>query len=448
VSTPSDFGLRSEPPSHPELLDWLARRFVADGWSVKKLHRLIMSSYVYQQGSGFGVQGSGVRDRELEVSQGMREGAQGRGRESAMRDPQLVDPGNRLLWRMNPRRLDFEAMWDSLLAVSGQLDLRMGGRPDAVLEYSPSGRRRAVYRFTDRLNVPNLFRTFDVASPDTHSPERHLTTVPQQALFLMNSTFMAEQARSLAGRLQALAAERKEERIEWLYRLLFGRSPSLRERELGCQLADAPLAEPVVTKPRAWFYGYGQYDRDTQRLENFRALDHFSGVSWQGGSSLPDPETGRLSLTASGGHAGIDQRHAAVRRWVAPTDGTVEITGKLVHKEEVGDGIRAYIVAAGTELAAWSVRRMEVETSLKGLTVKQGDTLDFVVECRGDAAGDEFLWAPVIRRTANANASKDPDTTAEWNAAKDFAGPPAVPLTPWEKYVQVLLLSNEFVFVD
>ena len=169
VRTPGDFGTKGEPPTNPELLDYLATRFIQDGWSVKKLHRLIMLSSAYQQTSD---------DRP---------------------DAEKLDPENRLVWRMNRRRLDFEALRDSLLAAAGQLDSTMGGH-SVELSTPPFAKRRAVYGFIDRQNLPGVFRTFDFATPDTTSAQRHVTTVPQQALFMMNSPFVVEQARALVAK--------------------------------------------------------------------------------------------------------------------------------------------------------------------------------------------------------------------------------------------------------
>jgi hypothetical protein len=202
VRTPSDFGLRGEPPTHPELLDWLAATFVEDGWSIKKLHRLILLSNTYQQAS---------RD-----------------------DPRLnqLDPDNRLLARMNRRRLDLEALRDSLLFVAGRLDTTMGGRA-VELTTAPFSTRRSVYGFIERQNLPGLFRTFDFASPDTSSPQRYTTTVPQQALFLMNSPFVIEQARHLLQRSDVAAPGTAEAKIQRLYQLAYGRAADADEMALG-----------------------------------------------------------------------------------------------------------------------------------------------------------------------------------------------------------------------
>jgi hypothetical protein len=202
VRTPSDFGLRGDPPTHPELLDWLAATFMHNGWSIKKLHRLIMLSNTYQQASGV--------------------------------DPRLLqmDPDNRLLARMNRQRLDFEAMRDSLLVVAGRLDTLMGGRA-VELTTTPFTTRRTVYGFIDRQNLPGLFRTFDFASPDTSTPQRYTTTVPQQALFLMNSPFVIEQARHFLQRPDVAEQTNDEAKIKRMYQLAYSRTAEADEIAIG-----------------------------------------------------------------------------------------------------------------------------------------------------------------------------------------------------------------------
>jgi hypothetical protein len=204
VATPGDFGLRSDPPSHPELLDWLADEFVRSGWSIKHMHRLIVTSAVYRQAS-----------------------AEGHLTLPARR----VDPDNVLLWRMNRRRLDFEAMRDALLAVAGQFDGRIGG-PSVKDALTPGVRRRTLYAFVDRLHVPGLFRAFDFPSPDASSPRRDSTLVPQQALFLMNSPFALHNARALLARPEVAAERTLDGRVIRMYRLCYGRDPDAEEREL------------------------------------------------------------------------------------------------------------------------------------------------------------------------------------------------------------------------
>ena len=185
VTTPSDFGLRSDPPSHPELLDDLALFFIKNGWSIKALHRRIMLLSTYQEQSN-------LRPDCLN------------------RDPQ-----NRLLWRFNRQRLDFEALRDSILAVAGTLEETEGG-PSVVLSEPPFPPRRTVYGFIDRQNLDGVYRTFDFAVPDATSPKRFVTTVPQQALFLMNSPFVQSQARALAARIDAREPRSRRIASAWL----------------------------------------------------------------------------------------------------------------------------------------------------------------------------------------------------------------------------------------
>jgi len=198
VRTPSDFGRRSDPPTHPLLLDWLASRLIQEGWSLKAMHRRIVLSSTYAQSS--------VVDARKKES----------------------DPENRLLWRANPRRIEFEVLRDTLLQAAGTLDARIGGK--AVPLYGGAdSRRRTLYGFIDRQNLPPTLRTFDFASPDTSTPRRHRTTVPQQALWLMNSAFAREQAKRLVGSGGIREVTEPRERIIRVYRRLLARKPDADE---------------------------------------------------------------------------------------------------------------------------------------------------------------------------------------------------------------------------
>jgi hypothetical protein len=410
VTTPSDFGRRSDPPSHPELLDWLAARFMAGGWSTKKLHRMILLSSTYRQASD---------DRP---------------------EARKVDSDNRLLWKMNARRLDFEAMRDSLLAVSGRLDLGSGG-PAEVLTSQPYCRKRSVYGFVDRLNLSGLLMSFDFANPTAHAPGRHFTTVPQQALFMMNSPFMREQGRGLAGRLGGDAAGATEERIRRLYRWVFNRAPTPTELAAGERFLRQAAAEPSAVALSAWSYGYGEFDLSSGRTKDFHPLGCFTGDSWQNSAYLPDVDLGWLMLDAAGGYPGEDLRHAAIRRWTAPEDGTLSIDGavKLLYDADTYQGsIRVRVVSSRQGAAVTKiVGSGEVRVALERLEVRKGETVDFIADCLDNVAYDRFGWAPVLRMGERT-----------WSAEADFGGPAEAPLTPWEKYAQVLLETNEFVFVD
>ncbi|MCG6156347.1 PSD1 and planctomycete cytochrome C domain-containing protein [Rubinisphaera margarita] len=224
VTTPDDFGLRSDLPSHPELLDYLAWRFTEEGWSVKALHRLIMLSNVYQQQSD---------ERHHSAPE---------------------DSENRLLSRMNRRRLDFEAMRDTLIAVTGKLDRTLGGRPVALMNEGPANktsysRRRTVYGVIDRNDLMPLYQNFDFATPDLSTSQRDITTVPQQALFFFNDPFVMQQACSLAARADFQLLENTEQRIQYVYQQLFQRDPADAEMELATRfLAAEELAAQQGTE--------------------------------------------------------------------------------------------------------------------------------------------------------------------------------------------------------
>jgi cytochrome c553 len=227
VGTPGDFGLRGDAPTHPELLDWLASEFQepnppapfpkregggnpappsllgkgAGGlgsYSIKRLHKLIMTSATYTQASA---------DRA---------------------DATAIDPDNRLLWKQNRRRLEFEALHDATLAVSGQLAPDLGG---PAVRLFGGNTRRAVYGYVDRLEFPSLLTTFDVPNPAGLTPERTSTTVAPQALFLMNGPF----ARAAAKQLIAQPAMQKlsdSDRLDLLYLTVYGRKPDADEKKL------------------------------------------------------------------------------------------------------------------------------------------------------------------------------------------------------------------------
>jgi hypothetical protein len=417
VATPSDFGLRSDPPTHPELLDYLAARFMADGWSLKKLHRLIMLSGVYMQASD---------DNPA---------------------AEKIDPGNQLLWRMNRQRLDFEAMRDTLLAVSGDLDLTRGGHGVDVTD--PAVKRRTVYMTVDRQNLPDLFRTFDLASPDNTSPRRFHTTVPQQALFMMNSPFIVAQAKHLVEMPQFKSESSERKRVKLLYQLAYQRDPSKEEIKWALEFLRTP-SEPPRAPMTNWAFGYGRYDEKEARVAVFNKFPYFNGTVFQGGATLPDAKLGWAMLTASGGHPGDDPQHAAIRRWVAPRAGTVSIEASLVHGSDQGDGVRGRIVSSRLGLLGqWLAHNKTEATPLERVDVRAGDTIDFVTDCYGTVYFDSFGWAPTIR--FHADGSTIPGQRMKWSAKDDFedAAHTAQPeLDAWQKYAQVILMSNELVFVD
>jgi hypothetical protein len=212
VSTPGDFGAQGERPTHPELLDWLAREFVAH-WSLKHIHRLIVTSAGYRQGAQFN--------------------------EAAAKE----DPENKLLWRMNRRRLDGEAIRDAVLADAGLVNFKMNGpsiQPELPAEIKPSGwsvtpdaaerNRRSIYVYVKRnLRYP-LFTAFDAPDRNEACSRRYVTTTAPQALMLLNEKLILDEARTFAKRVLKEAGDEPAAVIERAFRLALGRPPSDEEQ--------------------------------------------------------------------------------------------------------------------------------------------------------------------------------------------------------------------------
>ena len=429
VRTPSDFGLRAEPPSHPELLDYLATQFIASGWSTKALHRVIMLSAVYQQRSD-GPQDAAIRQRA-----------------------QQLDPENRLLWRMNSRRLSFEELRDTLLATSAELNREMGGKAVDLFPGAGAPLRRSVYGLVDRQFLLSVLRVFDFPNPDLHIPQRSETAVPQQALFALNDPFIAARAKALVKRIEEQGSAAPNERVARIFQILFQREPTPPQLTAALQFiesAEKAKQEDTTGPPAtaaAWSYGYGELDQATGRMKTLQPLPYFSGSAWQGGPQWPDAKLGWLQITALGGHPGNDLQHASVRRWTAPRDGVVSVKSTVTHEVAAGDGIRCWIVSSRHGIVkSVTVHNTKQPLDVETIEVRAGDSLDFVVDFNANLNSEQHFWSPEVRLTAPADG-----TTADplaWNAEADFFGPVSDQLSPWEQLAQVLLVSNELMFVD
>ncbi len=418
VRTPSDFGTRGDVPTHPELLDHLASDFVANGWSIKKLHRSVMLSRAYQQSST-----DNPAARQL-------------------------DPENKWLWRVNRRRLDFEELRDSLLFASGKLDRTQGGLPASAIAW-PYSQRRTIYSFIDRALVPNDFRVFDFASPDAHSPQRYLTTVPQQALLMMNSPFVIEQAKALLQRPEIAAEANQRLRITTLYRLLYGRAPSADELALGLKYVNDAANNGGVTideqKCNAWQYGQGEYDEKTERVKTFTPFAWFLDGEWRNSAMPGDPRQSTAFLNNKGGLTYEGKTKALIRRWVAPFDGRIAINGLLEQTFENGcrkcEGVQGLVVSSRFGRAGnWTAAQNKTETTVPEIVVQRGDTVDFIADASKGGSGNGFKWAVIINRL---DGSGD-----DWDSLRDFRNPAAATMNAWERYAQVLLAAAEFLMID
>jgi hypothetical protein len=308
VAQPSDFGVQTLKPIHAELLDYLAASFMENGWSLKKLHTLILSSRTWQQSS------------------------------HASPEKLTKDADNELVSRFNRQRLDYEVMRDTLLNVTGELQpATMGGRA-VELNAKDADTRRSLYLKVDRYDQPSVPAMFDFANPGSHSPQRFNTTVPQQALFLMNSPFMRERADAVAKATPLKGTTLDSEAIRAVYHRILARDPKPDEVELAQRFA-ADATDLNGEKPFRWSYGSMTLTRDAEGkpvFNDFQAFAHFTERSgggqrlWSPGPKIPapDPKWGHAFWANYGGHAAPGDR-AVMARWHVPTDLKVTIDATL-----------------------------------------------------------------------------------------------------------------------
>lgn len=335
VSTPADFGKLGNAPTNPELLDWIADELVAENWSLKRLHRVIMTSTIYRQ------------------------------RANATAIDHSV---NRSL-----RRLEAETIRDRMLVATNTLDAKLFGAPVAISEedtgqivVDENQPRRSIYIQSRRTQPVALMQTFDAPVMETNCEVRADSTVATQSLMLLNGQFILDQAAKLADRAALEACEVDPESVD------------------GLAVPELPA--------QSWQYGYGRFDEKESRIEDFTALPHWTGSQYQGGATLPDANLGWALLNAGGGHPDIPDR-SVIRRWTATDDCIVQISGTLSHASENGDGIRARVVSSRHGMAGeWIAAHSSADTSVSRVEVRTGDTIDFVTDCRQHQTSDSFAW--------------------------------------------------------
>ena len=415
VDSPSDFGVRTDPPTNPELLDYLTMSFMDHQWSVKSLIRKIVMSETWQQSS----------DRRV--------------------DAETVDPENRLFARMNRTRLDFEGQRDAVLAVAGRLDPAIGGKSVDVTTDTGTG-RRTIYARIDRQNFPGLFRTFDVASPDAHAAKRFQTTVPQQALFQLNSPFIMDRAAEISQATKS--AENSGDltgRIRLLFETILRRQPTQIEIEQSVAYVTQLQADQKNSSgPAGWSYGYGTMDEANQSVALFSGFPSMKDGTFQGGEKLPDEKLGWTSLNRRGGHPGGTLSLCAIRRWTADCDCRIFVNCVVVHEKEEGDGVRCRIVTPGRGVMADATAHNSTESaSVEAFDVTVGQNIDFVIDCRTNEAHDSFQSKIMITQFVGSKIQRI------WKSDDDFRDSPGGGrLSEWSQLAQALLLTNEFVFVD
>ena len=413
VDSPSDFGVRTGPPTHPELLDHLTSWFIQHNWSRKALIRYILLSHTWQQSS----------DPRPDVRQ--------------------LDPENRLLSRMPLRRMDFEAFRDSLLAVSGKLEATIGG-VSADITATPFTYRRTVYARIDRQNLPNLFRTFDFSSPDNHAAQRYETTVPQQALFQLNNPFVMSLAESLATTAESSSSGSSIDAIRSLFQSILQREPTDQEVTFSSDFLQASeKLVPVGNGTVGWGYLWGELNSGKTQMLSVEPLPVFQEGRWSGGDKMPDAKLGWCMLNQQGGHTGHGLAYCPVRRWTADRDCSVNVTGIVEHNNENGDGISAHILHGGNSLGSVQVHNEKKPLTSTAIELKNGEYIDFVAHCGANESHDSFRWQVRLEQTVNGQPVRS------WNSEKEFSGDPAeTRLGALQQLAQTILLTNEFMFIN
>ena len=408
VDTPSDFGLRTESPVQQFVLDALAWDLMQKGWSTKQLIRRIVMLKTYRQRSEH--------------------------REEAF----AIDPENRLLWRANRKRMDFESYRDAMLQATGRLDRAVGGK-SVLITTPPFPNRRTLYAYIDRQNLPQLFRSFDFATPDVHVPQRSQTTVPQQGLVLFNSEMVMSMLEGIA---HDASQRGRDAGIDYLFEQLLARRCTEQERAWVAELIEANDLRLPAAPENQWSYGIATVDPESGCIESFRPLPRFINNRWQGmKDELPDPELGWALLSASQGHPGAGRDQTVVRRWTAASEGTLRVRGMLKHPSDQGNGVRGSIIVRGSvKVGQWTVANGETETRVDDIAVQPGDTIDFATDSLGDSSNDTFEWKVRI-------VSSD-ESQVRANSERHFSSQQPRVLSVWEQAAQALLLTNEFCFID
>jgi len=355
VATPGDFGKLGSPPTHPQLLDWLALDWIEHGWSFKHLHRRILLSTAYRQSSTRSPTGSSI------------------------------DPDNRFYGRRDLQRIDAEVLRDSVLALSGELKPELYGAPIPLQEdeagqvrLDPAQPRRSLYAKWRRTQPVALLQAFDAPVMGVLCESRPSSTVAPQSLMMMNNEFLLEQSEKIAKRVVSQSG---------ISNTATPNSESFNQAVPGWQLPTAP-ASP-------WRYGTGTLHKETGKVEGFSEFLQKTQGRSHPGVQVPDATTGWVFLTESGGHPG-NPAYPAIRRWIAPESGTVEISGALSHGSQNGDGVIGSVSSKLGQAGSWRIQAGSVSTAVANLAVEAGDAIDLVLECGQNETSDSFTWTVKI----------------------------------------------------
>jgi len=419
VRTPDDFGIQTEKPTHNELLNYLSARFMEDGWSVNKLHKLLLMSSTYKQ----------------TVNSNAKKG--------------MVDPYNKFYWRMNLSRLDFETLRDTILYMGGKLNLSMGGQSVnlVTLNNDTYSTRRTVYGLVDRGRLPEVFTTFDFATPEMTTGKRFQTTVPKQALFLMNNSMVVEQVRNMVTRSEFTRIVSEEEKVKSLYRICFQRDPSPLEIKVALAYMVDAMKEDMsdVKKEYNWKYGYRVIDQKTKSLSKFFELPTFEKETYKSTNAF----FVNLTINKTGGELMNNPNIYSIRQWVSPREGLFQANGtfKLKPSKDVVPNVNLFIYKNDRAIKTVNINsyaESPFQIDLNKISVN--DKIEFVLVNSSKLEKDYTVLIKI-------DELKDENsfTPVNWNSQSDFRAPIKKidrELNGWERYAHILLMSNEMIFIN
>ncbi|MFM2197954.1 MAG: hypothetical protein RLZZ505_1386 [Verrucomicrobiota bacterium] len=417
LADPGDFGVQHAPPALLPLLDFLALRFNETGGSVKDLHRLILTSRTFR----LSADGPAENNR--------------------------IDEANSHFWKWNRTRADFESARDRILATSGILDTRRTGGKSIVLEDNSADSRRSVYAFIDRYHLATTFVSFDVPHPDHHAPKRVETTVPQQALFLLNSPLLIRRAESLANDPAFRKLADDTSRIGWIYEKVHQRTPTQAETKDALEWLSA--TDPADYAPRLngrWEVLYARDENGTLSEETKFPL--FMDNSWRTGPDLASSTIPWIHANPDGGHTA--DGYSLILRWRSTGNGEVKMMGDIKRTQKGGSILEWKISNDGKTLTTQTLLPDQASMiSGDWIKVAAGSTVDFVLRAPENVNHCWVSWnLRILGRETPDSKPTDLGSFKDHFPTPNATAPEEKPGSPWVDLIQMLWASNEFNFID
>jgi len=414
VNTPDDFGLQTPKPLHYDLHNYLSTWFMENGWSIKKLNKLIVMSSTYRQDS-------------LPEAKKL-----------------TIDPYNQYYWRMNLQRIKFEELRDTILYIGGSLNTNRQLQSIDLVTINNDGYAdiRSIYGLIDRGRLPEVFTTFDFATPEMTTGKRFNTTVPKQALFLMNNPMVIEQVRNLVNRPEFIGKMSEEEKVKMLYNICYQRNPNDLEIKVAKRFITEAKQQDRGDYRREYNWSYGVKTSIGGELNEFKYFYNGKYKTIDSKVKMTNPPY----LSVDKGMPINYMGSYTVRRWTCSAEGEYQIQNLVKLIKPNYDGIN-YVVVVNGKVHTQNNVKQQYQQNIDKLSFKVGDVVDFMISCNKNIVGDEYTIDISIVQV------KDMDSLIPltWNSKKDFKGPVRdidKELNSWERYAHILLMSNEMIFIN